>query len=248
MSDLTTHLLLPWMAAAQAQKHVTFNEAVRMLDGLVQLAVLDAHRAAPPAAPADGDRHIVAPGATGAWAGWEGSIAYRVDGAWLRLIPRPGWLAWNAAAGRPVIFDGAAWTPAIDALGGVALGAETVLARGPSLAATTATVEEALVEDLSGAAVETALTIPAGAILLGVSVRVTTAIAGATAFHLGTAADPQRFGADIGTAAGTVHAGPVSPAPAAAATPIRLTAVGGDFAGGAVRLAVHALRLQPPAA
>ena len=58
MSDLTTHLLLPWMAAAQAQKHVTFNEAVRLLDGLVQLAVLDADRAAPPAAPADGDRHI----------------------------------------------------------------------------------------------------------------------------------------------------------------------------------------------
>lgn len=248
MSDLTTHLLLPWMAAAQAQKHVTFNEAVRLLDGLVQLAVLDADRAAPPAAPADGDRHIVAAGATGAWSGWDGSVAYRVDGAWLRLIPRPGWLAWNAAAGRPAIFDGAAWTPAIAALGGVALGTETVLARGPGLAATTATVEEELLEGLSGPAVETALAIPAGAILLGVSARVVTAVAGAAAFHLGTAADPERFGADIGTAAEAAHAGAVIPTPATAATPIRLTAVGGDFAGGVVRVAVHTLSLQPPAA
>ena len=235
------------MAAAQAQKHVTFNEAVRLLDGLVQFAVLDADRAAPPAAPADGDRHIVAGGATGAWSGWDGSVAYRVDGAWLRLIPRSGWFAWNAAAGWPAIYDGTAWIPAIAALGGVSLGTETVLARGPGLSATAATVEEALVEGLAGAAVETALTIPAGVILLGVSVRVVTAIAGATAFHLGTAPDPQRFGADLGLAAGTAHAGAVAPVPVAAATPIRLTAVGGDFFGGAVRVAVHSLRLQPPA-
>ncbi len=41
MSDATTHLLLPYILAAQAQKHVTHNEALRLLDGLVQLSVLD---------------------------------------------------------------------------------------------------------------------------------------------------------------------------------------------------------------
>ena len=39
MSDATTHLLLPYILAAQAQKHVTHNEALRILDGLVQLSV-----------------------------------------------------------------------------------------------------------------------------------------------------------------------------------------------------------------
>lgn len=34
MSDATTHLLLPYILAAQAQKHVTHNEALRILDGL----------------------------------------------------------------------------------------------------------------------------------------------------------------------------------------------------------------------
>ena len=35
MSDATTHLLLPYILAAQAQKHVTHNEALRLLDAMV---------------------------------------------------------------------------------------------------------------------------------------------------------------------------------------------------------------------
>ena len=65
MSDATTHLALPYIMAAQAQKHVTHNEALRLLDAMLQLAVLDRDLTAPPANPADGDRHIVASGATG---------------------------------------------------------------------------------------------------------------------------------------------------------------------------------------
>lgn len=56
----TTHLALPCIMPAQAQKHVTHNEALRMLDTLVQLSALDRDRTVPPSAPADGDRHIVA--------------------------------------------------------------------------------------------------------------------------------------------------------------------------------------------
>jgi len=51
MSDATTHLLLPYILAAQAHKHVTHNEALRILDGLVQLSVLDRDLAAPPGSP-----------------------------------------------------------------------------------------------------------------------------------------------------------------------------------------------------
>ena len=78
----------------------------------MQLAVLDRHLTAPPAAPADGDRYIVASGATGAWAGWDLNVAYWVDGAWMRLVPRPGWLAWVADEAAFVGWDGAAWQAA----------------------------------------------------------------------------------------------------------------------------------------
>ena len=41
MSDATTHLLLPYILAAQAQKHVTHNEALRILDGVTVKRVLN---------------------------------------------------------------------------------------------------------------------------------------------------------------------------------------------------------------
>ena len=53
MSDplATTHLGLPYLSAAQAQKHVTHNEALRSLDALVQIAVLDTTETDPPVTP-----------------------------------------------------------------------------------------------------------------------------------------------------------------------------------------------------
>jgi hypothetical protein len=90
----TTKLLLPFIAASQAQKHVTHNEALRLLDGLVQMVVLDKDLTAAPGGAADGDAYIVADSATGQWAGWDADVAVRSDGAWLRLVARPGWMAW----------------------------------------------------------------------------------------------------------------------------------------------------------
>jgi hypothetical protein len=111
MSDTSTHLGLPYLLAAQAQKHVTHNEALRLLDAMVQLSVLDRTRTTPPASPADGDRHLVASGATGIWAGWDLNVAFWVDGVWMRLVPRPGWLVWVAAEQVFVVWNGSAWEP-----------------------------------------------------------------------------------------------------------------------------------------
>ena len=111
MSDTSTHLGLPYLLAAQAQKHVTHNEALRLLDAMVQLSVLDRTRTTPPASPADGDRHLVASGATGLWAGWDLNVAFWVDGVWLRLVPRQGWLVWIAAEQVFLVWNSSAWEP-----------------------------------------------------------------------------------------------------------------------------------------
>lgn len=93
MPDDTPILGLPLILPAQAQKHVTHNEALRLLDILVQLTVLDRDLATPPAVPAEGDRYIVAANPTGAWTGQDGRIAAFWGGIWLFIAPREGWTA-----------------------------------------------------------------------------------------------------------------------------------------------------------
>lgn len=60
------NLSLPYIMPSQAQKHVTHNEAVRMLDALVQLSVADTALVSPPAEPVPGARYILPEGCTGA--------------------------------------------------------------------------------------------------------------------------------------------------------------------------------------
>ncbi len=103
------HLKLPYLAAAQAQKHVTHNEALRRLDTLVQLAVLDSSLADPPATPEEGDRYIVATAGTGTWAGHDGDLASYVDGAWDFDMPGDGWLAFDIAAGVLLAHQTSGW-------------------------------------------------------------------------------------------------------------------------------------------
>ena len=91
MPDTTANLGLPLLLPAQAQKHVTHNEALLLLDILVQARVEDRSRTAPPAAASEGAAHLVAPGGTGAWAGQDGRIAAFLGGAWLFVTPRTGW-------------------------------------------------------------------------------------------------------------------------------------------------------------
>lgn len=232
MSD-TTNLRLPLLEAAQAQKHVTVNEALMRLDALVALSVLDRVRTNAPATPADGDRHIVAAGATGAWADQDGAVAAWQDGAWTFLSPRTGWRAHVADEGRVVWWTGAAWTPALmrtpfgASLRAEILEEEHVLATGPT---SDSTIE-----------------IPDRAIVLGVTLVVSEAISGAASFDAGVPGATDRYGSGIGGAFNSSNNG-ISGQPVGyfGATPIRFTAIGGDFNGGKVRVAVHYLMLGIP--
>ena len=105
----STHLELPLLAAAQAQKHVTHNEALLRLDAIVQLGIKDRHLTSPPGSPADGDRYIPASGATGDWEDWDLNIAWYVDGVWTKLVPRRGWIVYVEDEGLVLIHNGLNW-------------------------------------------------------------------------------------------------------------------------------------------
>jgi hypothetical protein len=106
----STHLDMPFIEAAQAQKHVTHNAALQVLDAVVMLSVLDRDLTTPPGSPSDGDRYLVAASAAGDWSGQDGKVAVWQDGVWTFHTPREGWLAWIADEDIFLIFNGAGWT------------------------------------------------------------------------------------------------------------------------------------------
>src|SRR5690554_3539954 len=64
----TPRLNLPYLAAGQAQKHVTLNEALARLDACVAASARSRTTAAQPAEPAEGDLYLLPGGASGeAW-------------------------------------------------------------------------------------------------------------------------------------------------------------------------------------
>ena len=102
-------LALPYLASAQAQKHVTHNEALSLIDGLLHLSVISRSLATPPCAIVDGDRYLIAASPTAEWAGQAGLVALRMEGAWRFLSPRKGWRLWVEAENILLVFDGTIW-------------------------------------------------------------------------------------------------------------------------------------------
>lgn len=129
-----------------------FRKLLRMIDVLVEGAVISKTLTAPPGSPTNGDRYIVAGSPTGAWSGQAKSIAvWTTDnpaspsGVWEFYAPKAGWLVFNIADGALYNYDGSTWA-AISGGGG---GAVTSVA-GRTGAVTLAESDIAsLVSDLS---------------------------------------------------------------------------------------------------
>ena len=109
--DTTARLALPFILPAQAQKHVTHNDALESLDALVMLSVETRSLAEPPTAPVPGVRYIVSINATGPWEGLENRIAAFAETGWTFHAPRAGWFGWCRDEARMLVFDGTIWTP-----------------------------------------------------------------------------------------------------------------------------------------
>ena len=109
MSSTTPRAQLPLIAAAQAQKHVTHNDALIELDALMFARFLSRNVSTPPASPADGDSYLVKATATGAWTGQNGQIAYANGGVWRFAAPFTGLTAYVVDEAKLIVFNATAW-------------------------------------------------------------------------------------------------------------------------------------------
>jgi hypothetical protein len=232
----TANLRLPLLQAAQAQKHVTVNEALLRIDALSQLVISSRSLATPPVLVQSGATFAVPAAADGAWVGAERQLALSINGGWEFVTPERGWRAWIADEGAPAVYDGTRWVAGAVALstGGAAL-AFRVVEEDHEISAGTTSVTVPL--------------IPAGSLVFGVTGRVIAELGGtATSFRVGVGGDaPDRYGSGIGTSSGAWFRG-VTATPVAyyADTPLIVTAEGGAFGGGLLRIAVHLAEMGLP--
>ncbi len=232
----TAQLGLPLVAPAQAQKHVTINEALTRLDAAMQLRVASAVTFTPPAATTDGTAYIVPTAATDDWAGQASRVAVWSNGGWLLLDPKPGWRAWDEGLSRNLTFDGKTWIA-------------NAVAISPNGATTFMRVVEIDHVVTAGVTNVVAGAIPSGAMVFGVTGRVIEGVQGSglVAWRLGVTGSDNRYGSGLGLGANSALSGlSGSPVTYYAETPLLLTGEGGAFASGKIRLGVHILELGVP--
>lgn len=134
--ETTARLALPLLQAGQAQKELTHNEALTLLDFAAQSVVTAVGRNDPPATPALGACWIVGAAPLGAWSGHAGALAGWTAGGWRFVAAREGLSAWSLADTAETRFSGGAWTTG--ALCGVSVtiaGSAVLGARQPAVAA-----------------------------------------------------------------------------------------------------------------
>lgn len=243
MSQTSPTLHLPLVQPAQAQKHVTVNEALLRLDALVRTVAESRFLAAQPTEPGEGAAWLIPAGASGdSWSGFAaGDLAVFRDGSWHAYSPRDRWCVHVRDEASDVRWDAGAqrWRRARP---------EHVLVEGDTGGATQAWLGDEVIGGLTGSSVQSTLVIPARSVVFAVSVRTRESITGALSFDCGIAGEPGKFGGSLGIAAGSSNIGVIGPTAFYADAPVVLTANGGDFAGGEVAIAIHAWRPVAPIA
>ena len=131
----TDRFRLPLLAAGQAQKELTHNEALSLIDLAMGRTVESVALASPPTSPEPGQCWIVASGGEGAWVGRDHAIAGWTASGWRLLDPFEGLICWVSDIQHCVRFDGFSWIAQGARLDGFYVGEQRVVGtRQPAIA------------------------------------------------------------------------------------------------------------------
>ncbi|MBU2994090.1 DUF2793 domain-containing protein [Octadecabacter sp. B2R22] len=109
MSDVSANLELPYLAPSQAQKHVTHNEALQIIDAVAQLSVESRTLIEPTGTVESGACYLVPELASGVWLGQDNKIALWNGTGWIFLTAKEGWRAWVIAEALEVVMTSGVW-------------------------------------------------------------------------------------------------------------------------------------------
>jgi len=104
---------LPLLASGQSQKEITHNEAVQLLECLVQPIVEGPPANTPPISPAVGQQFLIGPAPTGLWSSFGGGLACWTAGGWRIIRAAEGLAAVERSTALSWTYVGGAWQQGI---------------------------------------------------------------------------------------------------------------------------------------
>ena len=111
----TTNLKMPLLVSNQSQKEITHNEALIIIDNILQNGVIDKDLTTPPSSPNTNDIYIVGASATGTWSGKDNQLAF-YDNGWRFIEAREGFTFWVNDENKLYSFDGSNWIETLSTL------------------------------------------------------------------------------------------------------------------------------------
>jgi hypothetical protein len=246
----TTRSKIPYIVTNQASKEVTFAEAMNILDVVVNCSAINMSTTTPPASPVDGDIYVVATGATGIWQTEVNSIAAYQSG-WVYIKPFKGLIVYNESDNISYRFSTLNYSALSS--GGSSGGSSFTLPNSNTQqiveTASSASTGLGILEEeltLTGASVTSTIMIPSRSIVEAVCVRTTHHVTGAAAYDCGVTGETTKYGGRLSVFADSVNIGVTGPTAFYSPTSIILTAQGGSFTGGRVRVSIHYKTYIPP--
>lgn len=113
MPETSSRLKLPYIQPSQAQKHVTHNEAIELLDVMTQLVVELFDATSPPTTPTAGETYALGAAPTGDWASHPNAVASYTGSGWLFVTPQKGWRACGGPDQELRVWNGTDWIATI---------------------------------------------------------------------------------------------------------------------------------------
>lgn len=109
MTDQTPRHAAPLLAAGQAQKEITHNEALLIMDAALHPSLENEGQSDPPASPQQGQMWRIGAAPTGDWSGRSGQLACFTAGGWRFVLPYAGMTAYARDTARFGYHDGSDW-------------------------------------------------------------------------------------------------------------------------------------------
>ena len=110
LSDaLTARFSMPMLFAGQAEKELTHNEALVVIDALLAASVEGVAGDPDALTPQAGQCWLIGAGASGAWAGMADAIALWTGSGWRCIVPQQGQQLFGNDIGARYVFGASGW-------------------------------------------------------------------------------------------------------------------------------------------